>query len=612
MWNNKERSNMKNKIYRRVGAVSLSALMVAAMVVPAAAAEAKGEKEETVYIQANADGSPREVTVETALRELGEGTSVTDRSDLTDIKNTEGDEEYTQSADGALIWENHGEDIQYEGKTDQEVPVGVKVTYSLDGKEISADDLAGQSGRVTIRFDYTNTAKRTVTIENTGYEVCVPFAALSVATLDTDKFTNVEVTNGKLVHVGDTTLVAGIAFPGLEDSLALDSYDAELNDIDIPDYVEFSADVTDFSLDFTATIFFTGVFPDLDLDDLDSVDELQENMEKLTDASSQLVDGTAQFSDGLGEFQTYLVQYLTGTDALAQGAGQLSDGLTALDSQSSQLTDGLTALNTGLQQVTAALSGLSLGNDSGLTAASEQIQTDAAALETVLIQLQTFLTQVDTYSADVETQTATAQKALDSIDLTAVDDAVRENIEAAKAALAAMPEKPELDCTALIQSVNETAADLQAQLAVISTNMAGLAQMAGQLTAFQSSVQGLADGSQALTSGFAQYAEAVNQLATGAVQLKQGADTLSTAGAALSSGFATITEAGSTLADGMKTFDEEGIQALSDLTGDDLTHFVQRLKALKQADESYTNFAGLAEGMTGSVRFLIETDEVGE
>ncbi len=603
---------MKNKIYRRVGAASLSALMVAAMVVPAVAVEAKGEKEETVYIQANADGSPREVTVETALRELGEGTSVTDQSNLTDIKNTEGDEEYTQSADGTLTWENHGEDIQYEGKTDQELPVSVKVTYSLDGVEISADDLAGRSGRVTIRFDYTNTAKRTVTIEDTEYEICVPFAALSVATLDTEKFTNVEVTNGKLVRMGDTALVAGIAFPSLENSLALDCYDAELDDVDIPDYVAFSADVTDFSLDFTATIFSTGVFSELDLDDLDSVDELQEDMEKLTDASSQLVDGTAQFSDGLGEFQTYLVQYLAGTDALAQGAGQLSDGLTALDSQSSQLADGLSALNTGLQQVTAALGGLSVGNDNGLTAAAAQIQTDAAALGTVLKQLQTILAQVDIYSTDVETQTAAAQKALDSIDLTAVDDAVRENIEAAKAALEAMPQKPEMDCTVLIQSVNETAADLQAQLSVVSANIAGLAQMADQLTTFQSGAQALADGGQALTSGFAQYAAVINQLASGAAQLKQGADTLSTAGAALSSGFATITEAGSTLADGMKTFDEEGIQALSDLAGDDLTHFIQRLKALKQADESYTNFAGLAEGMTGSVRFLIETDEIGE
>ena len=46
-----------------------------------------------------------------------------------------------------------GEDISYEGTSNQQLPVTTKVTYYLDGKEIKPEDLAGKSGKVKIRFD---------------------------------------------------------------------------------------------------------------------------------------------------------------------------------------------------------------------------------------------------------------------------------------------------------------------------------------------------------------------------------------------------------------------------------------------------------------------------
>lgn len=601
----------RKQLCRRMGAAALSALTVISLTVPASAVDATVEKEETVYIQANADGSPREVTVETALRELGTGTKVMDKSDLTDIKNTEGDEEFTQSADGTLRWENHGEDIQYEGKSNRELPVGVQITYYLDEKEITSDALAGKSGHVTIRFDYQNTASRTISVDDAEYEVYVPFSAMTVAALDSTKFRNIEVTNGKLVRMGDTAMAVGIAFPGLKEALEWESYEADLADIDLPEYVEVSADVTEFELDFTATIFSTGVFSELDLDDTDSIDALQEDMEKLSDASEALVGATGQFRDGLSEFQTYLRQYLSGADAIAQGTGQLSDGLTALDGQSNSLAEGLAALSSGLQKMNDGLGALDLsGIDAATTYTAEQIRTDAAALQAVLTQLQIVLSQIDQYDSDVAAQTETALAALNRIDLSGVDETVRQEVETAKTALENMPSKPEMDCSELAEAVTQTTEDLQAQIAMLSANAGGLLQVSGQLSAFQGNLQTFASGSQKLQDGFLQYAAAVNQLAEGAAQLKQGADALSTAGTAISTGFTTITEAGDSLAEGVKTFDQDGIQSLSQLTGDDLTHFIQRLKALKKADEAYDNFAGLAEGMTGNVRFLIETDKI--
>ena len=62
--------------------------------------------------------------------------------------------------------------------------------------------------------------------------------------------------------------------------------------------------------------------------------------------------------------------------------------------------------------------------------------------------------------------------------------------------------------------------------------------------------------------------------------------------------------------DGMKEFDKEGIQELKKLVGDDLENIITRVRALKKADEQYNNFSGLEKGKTGSVRFIVETDEI--
>lgn len=135
--------------------------------------------------------SVKKITVKDWLRRNGDG-EIIDFSNLQDIKNTEGDEEYTQNADGTITWENKGEDISYEGTSNQQLPVTTKVTYYLDGKEIKPEDLAGKSGKVKIRFDYTNNESRTVNIDSKDVGVKVPFLAASMLMLPGDKFKNVK------------------------------------------------------------------------------------------------------------------------------------------------------------------------------------------------------------------------------------------------------------------------------------------------------------------------------------------------------------------------------------------------------------------------------------
>ena len=179
----------------------------------------KKDKEETVYVKADADGTPNKITVETVLRAPENGEKIADVSTLSDIRNTEGDEEFTKDADGVLWWENKGEDIQYKGAAQAALPVQVHIQYFLDEKEIAPGELAGKSGHLRMRFTYDNQEKRTVTVDGKQREVCVPFAAMSTCLLPADVFSHVEVTNGKLISMGDQNLAVGTAFPGLEESL---------------------------------------------------------------------------------------------------------------------------------------------------------------------------------------------------------------------------------------------------------------------------------------------------------------------------------------------------------------------------------------------------------
>lgn len=181
------------------------------------------DKSETVYAKANADGTVTETTVEAMLK-ARDGATIPDVAALRDIINKEGDEEYTTGADNALTWQNSGSAITYEGKSDAALPVTTRVTYYLNGVETAPDDLAGQSGRVRIHFDYTNHTRETVTVDGQEYTVSVPFTAITAVILDGDKFSNIEADNGKVMELDGQTAVLGTVMPGLADG-AQELYD---------------------------------------------------------------------------------------------------------------------------------------------------------------------------------------------------------------------------------------------------------------------------------------------------------------------------------------------------------------------------------------------------
>lgn len=321
----------------------------------AAELQQKISKDETVYVLTGADGSVKKIIVSDWLKnELGSA-SVADKSDLSDIENVKGDESYTINGDNMTVWDAQGNDIYYQGNIQKELPVGLSVRYYLDGKSISPEELKGKSGKVTIRFDYENRQYETVQINGVNQRIYVPFAMLTGMILDNDTFQNVQITNGKLVNDGDRTVVVGLAFPGLQENLNLSR-----DDLSIPDSVEITADVTNFSLGMTVTLACNDLFSqlgDVDLTSLDSTSAL----DQLTGAMDQLLSGSSALYEGLSTLLDKSGELVSGVEELAQGAAAIKSGADSVDDGAAQLKAGLADLSSGLNTLSANSEALNSG-----------------------------------------------------------------------------------------------------------------------------------------------------------------------------------------------------------------------------------------------------------
>ena len=290
-------------------------------------------KEESVYVKADTSGNVKSTTVTEWLKNTGNGT-LADTSDLKDIKNIKGDEEF-QTSGSDITWTANGDDIYYQGTSDKELPVGVSITYKLDGKEISAEDLKGKDGKVEIHIKYTNKSKGTKDVNGTDEELFTPFTMITAMLLPADKYENVQIDNGKVISDAERQIVVGVGFPGLQDSLNLED-----SDIEIPEEVTITADVKDASIEPSITVATTDFLQDVDLDDMDELSDLSESMDELDDATNQLVDGSQQAADGAS-------QLAEGAGTLKDGTSQLAAGVSTLVSKIPTLVSGVTALDNG-------------------------------------------------------------------------------------------------------------------------------------------------------------------------------------------------------------------------------------------------------------------------
>lgn len=395
------------------------------------------DKDETVYVFAKANGDVDNILVNETLKNRDKSDKIEDTTDLKDIVNVKGDETFTQNGN-KITWDAAGNEISYQGTTDKQLPVSVKATYYLDGNEISPEDLAGKSGKVKIRLDYTSNEKVTKEVNGKEEDISVPFVAVSGMVLG-DNFTNIQVTNGKYLAQGESNIVVGYAVPGLDSGVKDAAKDL---DTEIPDYVEVSADVTDFSLDMTVTMLVNGsemdYSGDLDLTDLDKLtDSLSSAGNQLATGSGDLSDGATQVSDGAGTLADKMGDLTT-------GAGSLKAGMETLSSSSGDLASGVAVIDQSAQSIANGINTLDTAVNTKMTDAEKAAVAQQAASQVSASVEAQFAAGTDTYNyiynSAVNNYTTSMSNATDTLYQqykAAMYDTMVQSALAGKAALAA-------------------------------------------------------------------------------------------------------------------------------------------------------------------------------
>ena len=528
-------------------------------------------KEETVYVLSDATGQVNKVIVSDWLQNGTENAQIKDETQLKDIKNVKGDETYKMGSDGSCTWDAQGHDIYYQGTTDKKPPVDVKISYTLDGQPISASEIAGKSGKVTIRFDYTNNEKKSMRVNGKQEDLYVPFAMLTGMTMDNEIFSNVEVTNGKIVNEGEKTIVTGLAFPGLADDLGI----KDNSDIEIPGYFEITADAKNFEMKNTITVGTSSVFDSFNTDKFDSGD-LRDGVNKLTDGMEELIDGSSELYDGVQELLDGTEELETGVIKLTSGSNELCGGMSKLKAGSSQLVAGTEKLKAGVGGIDAS-SLNSLGELANLGTGIEQLfdgydaasQTKAAA------------------AAKAAAETAAKAKGLDDDKAEAVGDAAAAQVTAA------------LGATYTGFKSGDKYKGLQSKLGGLGPKLAGLKD----LPTLVAGVNQLNQGAHDLDDGIA-------EAQTGAGKLYDGLYEMETKMPEFVDGVKKLSDGTMELSDGLKKFRDEGISKITELVDGDLGTAADRLGATVDAAKSYSTFTGLGKDMNGSTKFIYKTDEI--
>ena len=607
-------------------------------------------KDETVYSKIDSNGNNYNTIVNDHIINDEQEQLINDISDLLNIKNVNGDEEFSQDGNN-LAWHAEESDIYYQGESQKELPIECNVKYELDGNEITASELVGKNGKVKITIEYINKDAHTVNINGKDQNLYTPFVVVCGTIIDNNNNRNIEITNGKTVDDGSKTTVIGISLPGLQESLNISK-----DKIDIPNTIEITMDSTDFELNNIVTYVTPKVLEENDMElfkKLDKiynqVDTLQSSSKQIEEGANSLKEGTATYSEKSQEFNNAVEQVSKGVSSVNQNYSKIDAGISSLNDSSATLESGaksvsegtlavsenlqtisskLTELQTGTQSLKQGEVQLEAGLDQIITSVSTIQGTDNSAKITKLNQLitanqntidslktanETLTTQLKAIEDEKTKQTITTQIETNKSIIILLET----NIAAYNKTISTLKSADMSSIKELQTALSNLKQGLQSLQTGTDTLYNGTTALQTGTGALASKTKELAQGTQSLYEGTIKISEGTATLNSGSTQLKQGLNTLDVGGSKLEAasnqlteGANTLSEGATTLAEGITTFNEEGIDKICDYINGDLKDISARLEKLQELSEDYNNFTMLNDGNKGNVKFIMIMDSI--
>ena len=576
-------------------------------------------KSETVYSNLDSNGKAYKTIVSTQLTNEDKSDEITDISNLLNIENTNGDETFKKEGN-QIVWDSNGNNIYYKGESDKQLPVECKITYELNGEEISAEELKGKSGNVKIKINYTNNEKHIVSINGKQVTMYTPFIIVAGTKIDNAKNKNIQITNGKIVDNGESTLAVGIAMPGMQENIGISK-----SKIDIPEEIEISMETEDFEMgNIIAVVAVKGIDEDLTSD----LNSMYSQINELANASNEILAGANQLKEGTSELVSGVDQLKDGTGAAYAGSKQIKDEVE--ESTKNLKNDNTPAIDSKtLEAIKAqAMQSATLSDEqkAGIAAQAKAAATLSDEQKAgIAAQAKAGATLTDTQKAAIKAEAQKGATFTDAQKTAIIEEAQKkyptELTEAEKQLILAVAQDTAYqtaEATALkvAQSVAESTAEATAQTVAQSTatqtaetTALTVAQSTATQTAGATATQTATQvGNQAKQKFTNQVVSQMSTLGTALDELTNGLANIDNGVSALSVGTNKLDSGALQLANGVKTFNEQGISKINNLVNGDLRNIASRVEKMNELANEYNNYAGIQNGMAGEVKFIMITD----
>lgn len=466
-------------------------------------------------------------------------------------------------------------ELHYEGYQDCKLPVTVKIQYTLDGKKMQPEKLAGRDGHLVMTLTYEN------------HTAAVPFLAVSGMVLDHEHFSDIKVEGGRMTDDGDRTIVLGLGMPGVAENLG-----SAASKLDLPEKVTVSADVKDLQMETVYTFATSQVFSELELSGSMDISELTGQMYQLTEGVDQLLTGTGQLDDGAVKLTEGAEKLMEGAYALRDGAGQLHKGTQELKNGVGQLTKGTQELKTGAEELQGGSAQLKTGADQ-LSAGLDQLTQSSPAINAGAKQM------VDAVFASAS---QSLQAAGINVTLTADNYAAVLEQAAAGGSAQAAAVKQQLDNVLTFYN------GVLTYTAGVDNAAAGSKVFSGGIDAVAAGAEKLAGGAEALEKGQKQLSGGISKVDAGAEKLYGGTRNLADKEKELTAGIQQLGKGAEELHKGVRLMSGELADKLDQLSAGELTDLIDGLSKMADAAKKYDSFGG--KGSYESVKFIFKTDGI--
>lgn len=512
---------------------------------------AQPKKDETIYVKADGTGAVTGTYV-VNMFESNEATSVSDPADYASVTNLSTTQDLSQENGTVKLDVPADAPTYYQGDLTlgTELPWDVRVSYTLDGKDVSPSELSGASGKLTVKLSVTAKADSANKNLSDFANSCVVQAT---GTFPEDHFTLEDAGDLTAAHAGSDTVLTAMVLPGESKTF----------------------EVTGDARDFEYSGWQIAAMPlSMSVDIASETKELTDQTDELADATSSLADGSQSLSDALGEASTGSGTLDSGAASLSQGASELSSGTGELASGANDLAEGTGALASGASsaedganRVSEGASQLAQGlqqldeNSSSLNEGAKSLSDGASQLSAGASSLKDGADQLREKASAGAGEAGEAQAELESAQgryasaMGKLQAAVSSGDK--QAAAAAMEE-----ANAAVEAIGKASGNAGAAqaLAGVSEGAQGLSEGAGQVA---KGAKALESGASSLSEGIASYTGAAGKLAEGSGQVANGSKDLANGVSDLADGARSADAGSNALASGAASVNE-GAQALSD------------------------------------------------